>query len=61
MQLVLSVGGRVLDRVELKQEFSKDEDYIDAQKRLLLAKHELAIIALLTPPEFYIEVSSRLK
>ena len=61
MQLVLSVGGKVLDTVELKKEFFKDEDYIYALRRLLLFKHKLAILALLTPPEIYIEVPSKAK
>ena len=60
MQLVLSVGSKVLDRIKLNPDFSKDEDYIDAQKRLLITKHELSIIALQAQPVFYIEVHSKI-
>jgi hypothetical protein len=60
MQLVLSVAGKELDRIKLSKEFYKDEDYLSAQKRLLLTKHELSIIALQEKPSFYIEAISKI-
>ena len=59
MQLVLSVGLKVLEKVLLNTNRSKDKDYIHAQKRLLLTKHGLSIAALKGAPIFYIEAFSK--
>jgi hypothetical protein len=59
MQLVLSVGIKVLDRIKLNPAKVKDEDYLQAQKRLLITKHELSIAALQAKPVFYMEAASK--
>lgn len=46
MQLVLSVGNKVLDRVDIKPDLSKDEVYLQLIRRLLIVKNELSIISL---------------
>jgi hypothetical protein len=58
MELVLSIGDKVLDRIPLKAELTGDDEYMTAMQRLLLVKHELAIIAHQQDPIFYIEASS---
>lgn len=58
MQLVLSIGDRVLDRVELKADLASNDDYLYSMRRLLITKKELAIIALQQEPVFYIEAVS---
>lgn len=60
MQLVLSVGSKVLDRVAIKPELSKDEEYLQSVRRLLTIKNELSIIALQEDPTFYIEAESQI-
>jgi hypothetical protein len=60
MQLVLSVGNKVLDRVEIRPDLSKNDDYLQSVRRLLITKNELFIIALQKDPTFYIEVESQL-
>ncbi len=60
MQLVLSVGNKVLDRVELRADLSNDDEYLHSVKRLLIIKNELFIIALQDEPTFYIEVASKI-
>lgn len=59
MQLVLSIGGKVLDRVGLDNALYQDEDYLQSFTRLLLTKNELSILALKEAPVFYIEVPSK--
>jgi hypothetical protein len=59
MQLVLSVGRKVLDRIKLNPAKVKDEDYLQAQKRLLITKHELSIAALQGKAVFYMEAASK--
>ena len=58
MQLVLSIGDKVLDVVPLQPEKVKADGYLAALCRLLVVKHELTILAHLREPTFYIEVSS---
>ena len=60
MQHVLSVGNKVLDRVELKPDLLNDEEYLQSVRRLLIVKNELSIIALQVDPIFYIEAESQL-
>lgn len=59
MQLVLSVSGKVLDRVNMDPTLYKDEEYLQSLRRLLLTKNELSILALKEEPVLYIEVPSR--
>ena len=58
MQLVLAVGDKVLDRFQINPELIESQDYIEAMQRLMLIKNELAVLAHLQEPIFYIEVQS---
>lgn len=58
MQLVLSIGSKVLDRVDIKPELATNEEYLDALRIAMLVKHELTLLAFLQEPSFYLEVSS---
>lgn len=60
MQIVLSVGNKVLDKIPINVQRSKNQDYINAQKRLLLNKHKLSIAALRDEPSFYLEAYSKI-
>ena len=60
MQLVLSIGSKVLDRVDIKPELAFDEEYLDSLRIAMLVKNELTLLAFLQEPSFYIEVSSRM-
>ncbi|NTS43121.1 hypothetical protein HRG84_19705 [Flavisolibacter sp. BT320] len=61
MQLILSVGDKVLDKVTINARRTKEGDYLPAQKRLLLFKHQLSILALKGQPVFYLLASSKMK
>lgn len=61
MQLILSVDGKVLDKVTINARRAKDEDYLQAQKRLLLFKQQLSILALKGEPVFYLTAVSKMK
>ncbi|NTS42747.1 hypothetical protein HRG84_17745 [Flavisolibacter sp. BT320] len=61
MQLILSVDDKVLDKVTINSRRTKDGDYLQAQKRLLLFKHQLSIIALKGQPVFYLIAGSKMK
>lgn len=58
MQLVLSIGDKVLDRMAIKPDLIGDTDYIAAMQRLLLVKNGLALLAHLQEPTFYFEAPS---
>ncbi|RYY00896.1 MAG: hypothetical protein EOO53_20800 [Gammaproteobacteria bacterium] len=61
MQLILSVGDKVLDKVTINAGRTKEGDYLQAQKRLLLFKHQLSILALNGQPVFYLIAGSKMK
>jgi hypothetical protein len=61
MQLILSIDDKVLDKVTINARRTKDGDYLQAQKRLLLFKHQLSIIALKGQPVFYLTAGSKMK
>ncbi|RYZ82568.1 MAG: hypothetical protein EOP04_21780 [Proteobacteria bacterium] len=61
MQLILSIDDKVLDKVTINARRTKDGDYLQAQKRLLLFKHQLSIIALKGQPVFYLSAGSKIK
>lgn len=61
MQLILSVDNKVLDKVTINARRTKEGDYLQAQKRLLLFKHQLSIIALKGQPVFYLIAGSKMK
>ena len=61
MQLILSVDEKVLDKVTINSRRTKDGDYLQAQKRLLLFKHQLTIAALKGQPVFYLVAGSKMK
>ncbi len=50
-----TVGNRALDRIILSAELSNDDEYICAQKRQLIVKHELTILALQEAPCFILK------
>lgn len=58
MQLVLSVGDKVIDAVPLQRELIGDTEYLAAKRRLLAAKNELTLLAYVQEPTFYIEAVS---
>lgn len=61
MQLILSVDDKVLDKVTINARRTKEGDYLQAQKRLLLFKHQLSILALKGQPVFYLIAGSKMK
>jgi hypothetical protein len=60
MQLVLTIGNKVLDIIAIDPKLAKDDDFLCAMKRLLIAKHELAIIAHQQEPVFYLQAPSKI-
>lgn len=59
MKLCISVGNKVLDRIEVDPEQVKNEAYLHAIRRLLYIKNELSVAALKRVPNYYIEVFSK--
>jgi hypothetical protein len=60
MRLVLSVGNRVLAMAPVDPQRSKDQDYLDAKRRLLKSIHRLSIAVLREDPVFYLQAPSKL-
>ena len=60
MRLILSVGNKVLAIAPVDPQRSKDQNYLDAKRRLLKSIHRLSIAALKEEPVFYLQAPSKL-
>ena len=58
MHLKMSIGSKVIDCISVDAARCKDDNYLQALRRLLTVRHELTIAALKRQPTFYIEVPS---
>ena len=61
MNLVLSVGNKVLAITPIDASRMYDTDYLQARKRLLKVIHRFSILALKEEPVFYLSVRSKMQ
>lgn len=60
MQLVLSLGGKVLERVEIKPALAKNDNYLTAFQQAMLKKHKPRLLSPRSRHSFYLEALSKI-
>ena len=60
MRLKLAVAGKEIGSLPLDAEKAGSWDYLQAKRRLLVNTHHNKLVGQPSPPEFYIEVPSKM-
>lgn len=58
MHFVMTIGEKIIERIEVRRDLARDEEYLLALQNMLSDKHWLLIAAYQREPNFYLQVAA---